>query len=148
METPRDDQLSAELRALRPTPQPEFVAELDERAAAGFRRRSRLPLKSPPDFFTAVRNKRPAHLRRMLIPAGGVAVLAIAVATAVVVSGGSKEGTRSLSMDSGSSLEFNPGGGANSKFEPAKPSAQYEAGSAGIESGAEEIAPWRMGAVL
>ena len=36
-------QLVADLRALRPTPRPEFAAELDERAAAGFPRRSRLP---------------------------------------------------------------------------------------------------------
>ncbi|HET8955306.1 MAG TPA: DUF4349 domain-containing protein [Solirubrobacterales bacterium] len=84
METPRDDQLIADLLALRPAPRPEFAAELDQRAAAGFPRRSRLPIKGPPDLFTAMRNKGPAHLRRLLIPAGGVAVLAIAVATAVV----------------------------------------------------------------
>ena len=35
-----DDTLFAELRELRPTPRPEFTAELDERAAAGFPRRS------------------------------------------------------------------------------------------------------------
>ena len=35
-----DDTLFAELRELRPTPRPEFAAELDERAAAGFPRRS------------------------------------------------------------------------------------------------------------
>ena len=34
-----DDTLLAELRELRPTPRPEFTAELDERAAAGFPRR-------------------------------------------------------------------------------------------------------------
>jgi Domain of unknown function (DUF4349) len=86
MEPPRDDQLIADLRALRPTPRPEFAAELDERVAAGFPRRSRLPLKSPPDLFTAMRNKGPAHPRRLLLPAGGAAVLAIAIATAVIVS--------------------------------------------------------------
>ncbi len=57
METPRDEQLAADLRALRPTPRPEFAAELDERAAAGFPRRSRLPMKGPPDLFAALRNK-------------------------------------------------------------------------------------------
>ena len=35
-----DDTLAAELRLMRPTPRPEFTAELDERAAAGFPRRS------------------------------------------------------------------------------------------------------------
>jgi hypothetical protein len=73
METPRDDQLADELRELRPTPRPEFAAELDQRAAAGFPRRSRLPRFSFP--FPA---------RRLLIPAGGLAVLAIAVTSAVV----------------------------------------------------------------
>jgi Domain of unknown function (DUF4349) len=79
METPRDEQLAADLKALRPTPRPEFTAELDERAAAGFPRRSRLP------WFSLDR-LRAAQPRRLLIPAGGVAVLAIAVSTAVVVS--------------------------------------------------------------
>jgi hypothetical protein len=78
METPRDrDQLAAELRALRPEPRPEFTAELDERAAAGFPRRSRLPWLS----FDRLRAVPP---RRLLIPAGGFAVLAIAVVTAVI----------------------------------------------------------------
>jgi hypothetical protein len=85
METPRDDQLTADLKALRPTPRPEFTAELDERAAAGFSRRSRLSLKGVPVFSAAMRNKRPAHLRRrLLLPAGGVAVLAIVVVSAVI----------------------------------------------------------------
>jgi hypothetical protein len=74
METPRDDKLAEELRALRPTPRPQFTAELDERAAAGFPRRSRwrLPRLTLP------------QPRRLLLPAGGLAVLAIVVATAVV----------------------------------------------------------------
>ncbi len=96
METPRDEQLSADLRALRPTPRPQFAAELDERAAAGFPRRSRLPLKSAPDLFTAMRGKGPAHWRRLLIPAGGVAVIAIAITTAVIV--GSESGGSSSSQ--------------------------------------------------
>jgi hypothetical protein len=43
MEPPKNDQLIADLQALRPTPRPQFAAELDERAAAGFPRRSWLP---------------------------------------------------------------------------------------------------------
>jgi hypothetical protein len=79
METPRDrdDQLAADLRALRPKPRPEFTAELDERAAAGFPRRSRLPRLS----FGRLRMVPP---RRWLVPAGAVAVVAIAGVTAVV----------------------------------------------------------------
>lgn len=77
METPRDDKLTADLKALRPTPRPEFTAELDERAAAGFPRRSRLPRVS----FDRLRAVPP---RRLLAPAGAVAVLAIVVSTAVM----------------------------------------------------------------
>ena len=40
MESSRDDKLAATLSALRPAPRPAFAAELDERAAAGFPRRS------------------------------------------------------------------------------------------------------------
>jgi hypothetical protein len=86
METPRDDRLAEDLRALRPTPRPEFTAELDERAAAGFPRRSG---QARPSFFGRLRAIPP---RRMLLPAGGVAVVAIAVTSAVVgISGDSEE---------------------------------------------------------
>lgn len=79
----RDDQLIADLQALRPTPRPQFAAELDERAAAGFPRRSRLLPKGAPALFTAMRDKGPADLRRLLLPAGAFAVMAIAVVVAV-----------------------------------------------------------------
>lgn len=79
MEPPREDQLTADLRALRPTPRPEFAAELDERAAAGFPRRSRLPRLS-------FERLRAIPRRRLLLPAGGLALAAIAVATVLVVS--------------------------------------------------------------
>jgi hypothetical protein len=82
MESLRDDQLIADLQALRPTPRPRFAAELDERAAAGFPRRSRLFQRGAPALFTAMRNKKPADLRRLL-PVGAFAVMAIAVVIAV-----------------------------------------------------------------
>lgn len=89
MEPPEQDQLFADLRALRPTPRPRFSAELDERAAAGFPRRTRLPRVS----FTLSRTSP----RRLLLPAGGVAFAAIAVTTAVVAfqqnGGGDRAGT-------------------------------------------------------
>jgi hypothetical protein len=89
METPRDrdDQLAAELRALRPTPRPRFTAELDERAAAGFPRRSRLPRIS-------LERLRAVPPRRILIPAGGLAVLTIAAVTAVVATNESEDRSR------------------------------------------------------
>lgn len=78
MEPLRDDQLIADLQALRPTPRPRFAAELDERAAAGFPRRSRLPVLS-------VDRLRAIQPRRLLLPAGAAAVLAISAMTAVIV---------------------------------------------------------------
>jgi len=84
METPRDDQLAEDLRALRPTPHPQFATELDKRAAAGFPRRSRLPRIS----FGRLRAVRP---RRLLLPAAGLAAIAIAVTTAFVATNESKE---------------------------------------------------------
>jgi hypothetical protein len=86
MDSPRDDRLTADLRALRPAPRPEFAAELDQRAAAGFPRRSPLGIKGVPAFLTAMRDKRPAHPKRLLLTAGGLALAAVAVATVLVVS--------------------------------------------------------------
>jgi hypothetical protein len=77
MEPPRDDQLIADLGALRPIPRPQFAAELDERAAAGFPRPSRVSRVS----FDRLRAIRP---RRLLIPVAGVALLAFVIATTVV----------------------------------------------------------------
>jgi hypothetical protein len=95
MEPPKDDQLIADLRALRPTPRPQFTAELDERAAAGFPRRSRLPRVS----FSLPR----VSPRQLLLPAGGLAVIAIAITTAVVAfqEDGNNERDGLLSMSSG-----------------------------------------------
>jgi Domain of unknown function (DUF4349) len=123
MDTHRDEVLAADLRALRPTPRPEFTAKLDERAAAGFPRRSRLPRWS----FGRLRTVPP---RKLLIPAGGFAVVAIALVTAVVVSNESRDKTQSGGR-LGLLREADSGG--QSKPVPAlppppapKPSTQYE----------------------
>jgi Domain of unknown function (DUF4349) len=76
MEPNRDDQLVADLQALRPTPRPRFAAELDERAAAGFPRRSRLPRL--PRFG----GMQP---RRLLLAGGAVAALAIILTSSLIV---------------------------------------------------------------
>lgn len=80
METPRDrdDQMAADLRALRPKPRPEFTAELDERAAAGFPRRSGLPRLS----FGPL---RAIPARRLALAGGGFALFAIIVASTLLV---------------------------------------------------------------
>jgi hypothetical protein len=88
MEPFRDDNdLAAELRALRPEPRSEFTTELDERAAAAFPRRS-------PRFGSPLSGLR-ARLRalpprRLALSAGAVALATVAVATVVVANGGSQ----------------------------------------------------------
>jgi uncharacterized protein DUF4349 len=128
MEAPenRNDQLAEDLRALRPAPHPQFAAELDHRAAAGFPRRSRLPRLS------LVRLKFPKA--RRLLPAAGMAILAIVVAGALIANRGSD----SSSSGGGSLLNYAEGdlGAAPEPVEDsaseAGPSAAAEAaGSAG-----------------
>jgi hypothetical protein len=125
MEPLRDDQLIADLQALRPTPHPQFAAELDNRAAAGFPRRSRLPRPS----FGRLRALPP---RRLLLPAGALAVLAIAV-TAVVVATNQTE-TRSSGA---SALGFLNGAAA----EEAAPEASEEAPRGAGAAHAAQSAP-------
>ncbi|HYJ22862.1 MAG TPA: DUF4349 domain-containing protein [Solirubrobacterales bacterium] len=88
MEPFRDDnELIAELRALRPEPSQEFSAELDERAAAGFPRRSSRP-DSP--LTAPIARLRELSPRRLAFSGGAVALATIAIATVVVANGGSK----------------------------------------------------------
>jgi hypothetical protein len=137
METPRDDQLATDLRDLRPTPRPQFAAELDERAAAGFPRRSRLPR---PSFSSP---------KRLLIPAGGLAVVAIAVVTAVVISNESNDngepgGMLSLTRESGSSAAPERPRQADLAGEEAKPEvgeSSASAGSSGIQPFSRTVSP-------
>jgi len=131
MEPHRDDQLIADLQALRPTPRPRFAAELDERAAAGFPRRSRRPL--------ATAWSRPfagLTLRGALIPAGGVAVVAIALVTALMAtSGGSSDEPRAL---------FGSGGADHRLSAPSPTAASTEEaeGAAGEEAGVGSNEEW------
>lgn len=104
MEPPRDDQLIADLQALCPTPRPQFAAELDERVAAGFPRRSRLLRRGAPALSTAMRSKGPADLRRLLLPGGGVAVAALAIATVLAVGSQGGPSSSSTSKSNGQTL--------------------------------------------
>ncbi len=81
MEPYKEDSLVAALESLRPAPRPAFVAELDERAAAGFPRRGRSRLGALADRLRAIQP------RRALIPAGATALAAIAAVTVVVAIG-------------------------------------------------------------
>jgi hypothetical protein len=120
MEPPRDDQLTAELRALRPTPPPAFTAELDQRAAAGFPRRSRLPRPS----FARLQAVSP---RRLMLSTGAVAVAAIAVATALVIANDSGSTPSRLAQPATSNpegstlgdLQYFDGSGSSAKPAPA-----------------------------
>ncbi|MFL5834914.1 MAG: DUF4349 domain-containing protein [Solirubrobacterales bacterium] len=121
METPRDDQLAADLRALRPAPHPDFATELDKRAAAGFPRRSRLPRFSPVSL-------RLPKARRLL-PAAAVAILAIAVAGAVITNSGGDG-----SSSSGGGMLSYTGGDSGAAPEPIEESASEAAPSAAAEA--------------
>jgi len=82
MESHRNEPgIVAELEALRPRPRPSFVAELDERAATGFEPREGTLGAGSERFrglFAAL------SWRRLAVPAGAAALVAIAVATAVI----------------------------------------------------------------
>lgn len=123
METPRDrdDQLAAELRALRPKPRPEFSSELDERGAAGFPRRSRLPRLS-------IGPLRALPPRRLLLAGGAFAVLAIFVASTLIVAGRDDSGPQ------GNLALLEP------EHQPATPSPQTPDKAAAVGTAGEENA--------
>jgi hypothetical protein len=89
MKSPDELALAAELRALRPTPRPEFATELDARAAAGFPRKRR-GVGAFGERLSAVAGGATSRLRisprRLLAPAGGLAVATVLVVAVVVVS--------------------------------------------------------------
>lgn len=78
-----DKDLAATLVSLRPTPRPAFAAELDERVAAGFPRRSPRAI-SPLSGLVA--RLRAFPTRRLALSAGATALAAIAVVTVVIAS--------------------------------------------------------------
>ncbi len=133
-----DDELGAALSVIRPAPSPAFAAELDQRVAAGFPRRSPRRARNP--LVRALVWLRAGSAWRIAIPAGGVALIAIAVATAVLA--GSRSGGQldMTSATSGESLsQMAPLTGSESAgSEEAAESAEAAGGaeeSAGPESG-------------
>jgi hypothetical protein len=153
-----DDTLFAELRALRPTPRPEFTAELDERVAAGFPRRG--GASAATTLFAVLADRwRALTSRRRLIPILGTALAVLVVATAVVGISQSNLGnpktsdTMMTSAESGGeegggeAVEMSEGGGAagaeetpmrphsaGPREEAAEESGTYEAESGAIEA--------------
>jgi hypothetical protein len=133
METPEkgNDRLAEELRAMRPKPRPEFTAELDERAAAGFPRRSRLPrlsLDRP--------RQRPA--RRLLLPVGGLAIAAIVAAAIVIVPGESDDegsvGGSFLSLEAPSDPQESSREAAPLSKAPTEESGEASSAMGGVEA--------------
>jgi hypothetical protein len=88
-----DDRLAATLESLRPIPRPDFTAELDERVAAGFPRRSRGSA-----LGRLIARLRAMGPRRALIPAGAMALAAAAAVTVVVAIGQDETGTPSSGL--------------------------------------------------
>jgi hypothetical protein len=105
-----DDTLLAELRELRPTPRPEFTAELDERAAAGFPRRDSRASAGPTAHLAAhLPDLRRMGARQWLVPAVAIAitVLAVGIIVAAVASSGGSHSSSAIALD-----EEAAGGGA------------------------------------
>jgi hypothetical protein len=140
MEPFRDDNdLIAELRALRPNPAPEFTAELDERAAAGFPRRSGSSSSPLRGLLTRLRQQRP---RRLVLAAGATALAAVAVATTVVAVNEPDKDPASLAQVEPAEHRPTPTpttGSTNNAFKPDASSTQARSGrgdSSSIEYGA------------
>jgi hypothetical protein len=138
-----EDELAAAMRAIRPEPAPAFAAELDQRAAAGFPRRS---------GGGGERSGPLAWLRRALspktlIPVAGVAVVAIAIVGAVLSSSGSNslrnDVTSSEEAVSGTAGGEESAGGGEEAIESAESGRKIQAGPKAeaepveAESGAE-----------
>jgi hypothetical protein len=129
-----DDTLLAELREIRPEPRPEFAAELDEWAAAGFPRRdSRAPKGRFATLAAHLRDLRGKSGRQWMVPAVGLAIAVLAVA-GVVVAVGTNGGSGSnltksplTSESSGGGVEMEAGG------EEAAESAEENAGAEAVE---------------
>jgi hypothetical protein len=125
-----DDQtLFAELRELRPTPRPEFTAELDERAAAGFPRRDSRAGAGPFARLAAhLRDLRGMKAHQWLVPAVGLAI-AVLTAGIVAVAVSSNGGSSRLNIET-SAPNSEGGGGA---------AVESEAAEAGGEEGGEAL---------
>jgi hypothetical protein len=130
-----DDTLLAELREIRPTPRPEFSAELDEWAAAGFPRRDSRASAGPfAKLADHLRDLRAKSARQWMVPAVGLAITVLAVA-GVVVAVSSNGGAGSDLMTSAATSSEQSGGAGAVETESAEAGSE-EAGEA-VEETAE-----------
>jgi hypothetical protein len=138
-----DDTLLAELRELRPTPRPEFSAELDEWAAAGFPRRDSRASAGPfAKLADHLRDLRAKSARQWLVPAVGLAITVLAVAGVVVAVSGNS-GSSSELMTSATTSSESSGGAVESESAEA---GGEEAGEA-VEEAPEAEGTMHSGAV-
>lgn len=150
-----ENELAAALSELRPQPQPQFAAELDAWAAAGFPRRSRRR-----SAWGSLRERLASTPpRRLIAPAGALAVAAVMIATAVVATSDSGDPGRT---ESNLLSKFNPADDTSTEGEsaassgssaaeyaaprsstalPSKPSGPYasQAGRRDVERSAEMV---------
>jgi hypothetical protein len=118
MEPFRDDQFVATLESLRPEPSPEFTAELDERAAAGFPRPERAGTETGWERLVEwLRQARPGKL----VLAGGGTALAIVAVAAVFVAGTGSNSEPDQRFTSGSEQQESNLLGSLNKFGSPKP---------------------------
>jgi hypothetical protein len=130
MDRSDDNALFAELHELRRAPRPEFAAELDQRAAAGFPRGERtsvaaMPFKLVSDWW------RGRPLPKLFIPALGMAFTVLAVATVVVAVSHSGSGSSSSIAESLS--------GNRKLHAELEPTAEAESAESGRSSSAEAV---------
>src|ERR1700742_4641526 len=108
-----DDTLLAELREIRPEPRPEFAAELDEWAAAGFPRRdSRAKEGRFATLAAHLRDLRAKSARQWMVPAVGLAIAVLAVAGVVVAVGSNGGSGGDLTTSATTSSEQSGGAAA------------------------------------
>jgi Domain of unknown function (DUF4349) len=148
--------LTAELRALREQPEQELAASLDARVAAGFPRQGREPVAALGRLAKRLRSVPP---RRLLAPAGAIALFGVIAATALLASrDGGIEGTTALrepdrgatvgapQADSGTPPDTSSGGRSSSGVEYSDELPRLKgvegqsssAASAGVNAGSAE----------
>ena len=114
-----DDTLFAELRELRPTPRPEFAAELDQRAAAGFPHGADTTAAVFAPIVDWWRGMKPS---RRPVPVLAIALAAVVVATGAVAisqSGGGNGAAEDASLGMVTSAPAEEGGGEAESSESA-----------------------------
>ncbi len=130
-ETYRDDdeglaQLTTDLRAERPEVDPEFAAQLDAWAAAGFPRAERPGRTATPGAFERLRARVSATPpQKLLAPVGAMACLVLVVGLVVSL------GTQPTGEDQSATFQANDAGGEVAPTSPAIEDEAADRGSAG-----------------